>query len=278
MLTFTTIITSICAFGTINVSAAKIRKYKDYKYTIRSNGSVEIKEYTGSVKGVVRIPEKIKGRKVAVISYLRSFANGKKTKKIVIPRYVKVIRNRDLRLSRTGTKISVDSKNTKFCSYKGMLMSKSKKTLYYVPYTDTETFTVPSTVVNIANNAFYDDFAGGSYKDNFTVKLPKGLKKIGANAFANIYGLKTIKLPDGLKTIGKGAFQDTLIDYNKRPYMGKITVPESVTEIGDFALGWMHGELEDMGYNHHSFLIKGYKGSAAEAYAKKHDIKFKAIG
>ena len=51
-------------------------------------------------------------------------------------------------------KIEISEQNTKYTAQKGCIMSKDKKTLYFV-YSDKETFKIPSTVTKVESNAFY---------------------------------------------------------------------------------------------------------------------------
>ena len=272
------IIGTLCVFPVgASAKVAPTKTYKGFEYYELSDGGIRIIGYDSDKSGTVTIPETIKGKKVVSILQFSTLVNDKTTK-LVIPRYVKTITYTSGNF-RTGLKYSVAKANKTFCSYKGMLMTKSKKTLYAMPYSDKKTITVPSTVVNIRARAFYS-FAGGSiFNDPITIKLPKGLKKIGAYAFMGIDELHRITLPSGLKSIGRSAFYDSLIKYNKPgektvDYMTKIRIPKSVTTIGRHAIGYCHPG-EDTGKV--SCLIKGAKGSAAEAYAKANKFEFKAI-
>ena len=87
--------------------------------------------------------------------------------------------------------------------------------------------------------------------------------------------MKDIKVKEkyktGIKTIDKEAF------FNCKK-LKTITIPKSVKKIGKRALGYIWK-------NNHSntiickdgFTIKGYKGTAAEKYAKQNGFKFVAI-
>ena len=59
---------------------------------------------------------------------------------------------------------------------------------------------------------------------------------------------------------------------NNNPYLKTITIPSSVTDIRDYAVGYLG---DGWGYNKVSgFTIKGYKGTAAERYARNNDFNF----
>ena len=108
---------------------------------------------------------------------------------------------------------------------------------FYV--TSIEEITIPSTVEEIGQDAFY------GCENLKTVTLKEGLKKIGESAFegtsiieitipcsveeigdyafSDCYDLKTVTLSEGLKKIGKRVFEETSIE--------EITIPSSVKEI-----------------------------------------------
>ena len=83
---------------------------------------------------------------------------------------------------------------------------------------------------------------------------------IGGSAFKLCLNLKTVIIKQGARTIGDEAFARC------RSLRG-ITLPRSIRKIGKDAIPRNGGKT----------VIKGYKGSYAEKYAKKHNIKFKAI-
>ena len=63
---------------------------------------------------------------------------------------------------------------------------------------------------------------------------------------------------------------------NNNPYLKTITIPSSVTDISDNAVGYLRdGWYFNWNYNKVSgFTIKGYKGTAAERYARNNDFNF----
>ena len=63
---------------------------------------------------------------------------------------------------------------------------------------------------------------------------------------------------------------------NNNPYSKTITIPSSVTDISDNAVGYLRdGWYFNWNYNKVSgFTIKGYKGTAAERYARNNDFNF----
>ncbi len=62
------------------------------------------------------------------------------------------------------------------------------------------------------------------------------------------------------------------VSTNNNPYLKTITIPASVTDIRDHAVGYIEDGWD---YNKVSgFTIKGYKGTAAERYARNNDFNF----
>ncbi len=99
-------------------------------------------------------------------------------------------------------------------------------------------------------------------KSESKVKIPNSIIKIDDYAFEKCYSLKNFKLCKKLKTINKNAF----LGCKK---LKKITIPKSVKKIGKKAFGYKSYSKKIKG-----FTIKGYKGTAAEKYAKKNKFKF----
>ena len=103
-------------------------------------------------------------------------------------------------------------------------------------------------------------FAYGSIT---SITLPDSLIGIGIAAFY-VVPIKSIKIPDGVKVIGERAFEGCSFQ--------SVTIPKSVKKIGDCAFGYT--SVQD-NIKRSGFKIYGYKGSAAESYAKKNSfIKF----
>lgn len=97
------------------------------------------------------------------------------------------------------------------------------------------------------------------------VSIPKTVKKIGPSAF---YGceFQSVTIPEGVTSIGDYAFAESMD-------LKSIRIPKSVKKIGYMAIGyeWTTETVDD------ELIIYGYKGTAAEKYAKKNHIRFKRI-
>lgn len=62
-----------------------------------------------------------------------------------------------------------------------------------------------------------------------SIVIPNATKSIGDNAFYMCHNLSSVILNEGLQEIGKNAFTETALD--------EITIPSTVTTMGDYALG-----------------------------------------
>ena len=126
------------------------------------------------------------------------------------------------------------------------------------------------TVTEIANSGF-------SETNITTVVIPETVTKINDYAFSYCPELEMVIIPEGVTTLGEAVFKDC-------PKLKSITIPASVTDMGLCSVGYKDnyvdndGEmLPDGGYDPVSVHISGYKGTAAEAYAKEHHFSFTDI-
>ena len=98
-------------------------------------------------------------------------------------------------------------------------------------------------------------------------------QKTGKYAFEECEKLSKVTIPDNVKKIEAGAFFDCI-------KLKSVTIPPTVKRIGELAFGYRSSddryEKTDAVYRT-NFIIKGKKGSAAEKYAKKNGIQFKAV-
>lgn len=203
-------------------------------------------------------------------------------------------------------KISVSKTNKYFSSKNGVLYDKKKTVLRAYPMNRSKRrFTFPSSVKEVYRYAFY-----GNNNLN-SVTFNKNLKSVGACAFefckslkklhikknknlkicyeafgycknlnkvtidyigkkwedAIFYcckNLKTVILKDGVKRIPYEMFDNC-------PKLKKIKIPSSVKEIDSDALGFKDGDPVK------NFTIIGYRGTAAEKYARENKFIFKAV-
>ena len=103
-----------------------------------------------------------------------------------------------------------------------------------------------------------------SARPSTSYTVPAGTKKIGIQAFGDCQNLTSIVLPDGLTEIDSSGIGCA--------YLAEITIPASVTTIGQEAVGFQYGtKLQNL-------VIRGAAGSAAESYAKENGFTFVEIG
>ena len=143
------------------------------------------------------------------------------------------------------TRITVDSNNPNYSSDSyGVLFDKNKTILIQYPVGNTRSsYTVPSTVEFIGDNAFEDC-------KNLTksITLPDGLTDIGNDAFSGCVWIDSINIPEGVISIGDYAF---FICYD----LMDIIIPSSVQNIGEHAFQGCHeltsltipGNVENIG-------------------------------
>ena len=148
---------------------------------------------------------------------------------------------------------------------------------------------IPDSITYIASDAFkntkwFDNqpdgvvYAGkvaygykGNMLENTKIVLKQGTKSISKDAFSSCINLTNIVIPNSLLSVGGGAFMNC-------SKLKSITIPRNMEDIGEYAFGY-----SDIGIHYgppvkyEDFTIKGYKGTAAETYAKDNGFKFVAL-
>lgn len=98
-----------------------------------------------------------------------------------------------------------------------------------------------------------------------SVTIPKSVRGIGYRAFYWNSSLKSLTIKSGVRAVGEEAFTEC-------EKLKSVTVPKSVTTIGARAFG-----VDYDGGKIKGFKLRGYKGSAAQKYAKTYKVKFVVI-
>ena len=112
--------------------------------------------------------------------------------------------------------------NTDFSAVGGVLFSANKETLYFYPLAKPdETYTIPSTVKEIAVKAFQ-----GARKLTSLV-IPTSVEKIQEQAFRQNYKLASVKFCEPSKITNLSAYA-----FWQCPSLTEVTLPSSITEIG----------------------------------------------
>lgn len=99
--------------------------------------------------------------------------------------------------------IIVDDANSRFFSEDGILFTKDKNTILYYPRNNSKkSYTIPSSVKKINENAF-------AYVSNLlTVDISNNVTIIGNNAFSYSPNITTITIPASVTSISENAFQN----------------------------------------------------------------------
>lgn len=116
-----------------------------------------------------------------------------------------------------------------------------------------------------------------------TIKFSEGITAIGNYSCSSTLGdsVTEISLPDGLTSIGTKAFY--FIKGTEETTFKTVTIPKSVTYIGEKAVGWyiypvaINNEVYEEEKVIDGFVIRGYSGTVSEEYAKANGITFEDI-
>jgi len=148
--------------------------------------------------------------------------------------------------------INVHEDNQYYASVDGVLFDKNITKLINYPEGKAESaYSVPETVKAIGDYAFF-------YRDNLeSIVLPKGLETIGYDAFGYCMKLAEIEIPASVTQIDEYAFFDCF-SLAKATFYSKNAAFD-----------------EDVFYNSpEGFVMYGYAGSTAEAYAQEYGHTF----
>lgn len=189
-----------------------------------------------------------------------AFERCSRLKTISIPANVTRINGGAFAQNSSMTSITCDPANKNYVSVNGVLFTKDMKELVAYPGGIQGGYTVPATVNHIGDAAFY----GALGLDSVTIL--GNLDFIGFEAFAECSKLTDVAIRDGVNYVGYWAFRGC-------DGIKTLTVPQSVTNIGNQAFGFAYADQKMSG-----FSLRGYKDSAVNFYAIRHDIPFICIG
>lgn len=222
-----------------------------FTYTQNSDNTITITGYTGSGGNVV-IPDTINGFPVKVIAGAAfdnqfsitnvtlpdtltnigsdAFAYCGTLKSIAIPDTVSVIGLAAFESCQELTSISVGTGNPSFSSVGGVLLNKNKTVLVQYPGGISGSYSIPSTVGSIGQNAFWGCWAMSS------VTIPSAATNIGPSAFEDCTGLTAINVDAANTTFS--STNGVLFDKSQRKLIqfpggktGAYVVPPGVTSI-----------------------------------------------
>lgn len=279
----------------------------EFSYSLTHDNTVCIEDCSSEEKNLV-IPATIDGIVVTELGKL-AFGNdiGKPYETITLPASIEYISSDNpFSVCDSLTAVIVDSSNENYIAEDGVLFTKDKSKLvcypqkktgssYSIPEgvsvlgeasiynTQLSEITFPSTLTEIQYYALGNNskltsadlsktsvssiglYAFTDCSSLSNVLLPDSLYEIAGAAFSRCKALNEITLPKNLGMIGQYAFIDT--------GLSKITVPDSVSEIGYSAFGY-YLDSEGNETADSNFVIVGSYGSAAQRYATDKDTEY----
>jgi hypothetical protein len=125
------------------------------------------------------------------------------------------------------TNITVAPNNPVYSSLAGVLFNQDQTVLIQCPLGKTGSYTIPGTVTNLGNSAFFACLLAN-------ITIPTNVTTLADNVFGSCYGLTSIAIPSGVTSIGNSDFyfcQD----------LTNVTLPNTVTHIGNMAFGGCNG-------------------------------------
>ena len=214
--------TSITEINEPDEIAADTAVSGDYKYTVLSNGTVKIVQYTGT-EAKVTIPSKIAGKTVTVIGggaftdcvctnpvgWYGAQGN-EKVQAVTIPKTVTAIQYGAFYNCKTLKTVTFE-KDSQLKTIEGLAFQWSGLTQ----------IAIPNKVTDIGIGVFQCCY---NLSD---VKLGTGISEIPEYTFYGCDALAEIQIPDNIKAIKFGAFL--------KSGLVEITIPDSVTELGERA-------------------------------------------
>jgi BspA type Leucine rich repeat region (6 copies) len=193
-----------------------------YTYTA-NNGTITITGYTGS-GGAVTIPSTTNGLPVTSIGS-HAFYYCTSLTSVTIPNSVTNIGDEAFYECTSLSAITVDAFNPAYSSVAGVLFNQSQTTLIQCPGGKAGSYTIPNTVINIGDYAFY-------YCPSLTsVTIPTSVTSIGDWAFSSCGGLTSVTIPNSVTNIGSDTFQGCLS-------LTSVTIGNRVTSIGNHAFDY----------------------------------------
>ena len=245
-------ITASAAESQESVSAT----YGDFEYYLNEGYTCTITGYNGSAANVT-IPSTIYGYKVVAI-HSDAFSGNLSMESVTISNSVEYIgfnafsgctnlKNIDIRTSGNNNIRICDSAFSSCTSLKSIVIPGNVEFLWVQGGC---TFGYCTSLKNVV--------------------IENGVTVISGWLFAHCPSLESISIPDSVTEIQPGAFFNCTS-------LKSITIPKSVTNMSNCSLGYGDYHNTNTTEKDSNFTIKGYKGTAAEEYAKENGFKFIAL-
>jgi len=243
----------ILTIAPLTVSAAT---YGDFEYTLNEGYTCTITGYNGSAANVT-IPSTIYGYKVVSI-YSGAFSENLSMESVTISNSVEYIglnafsgctnlKNIDIRTSGNNIIRICDSAFSHCTSLKSIVIPGNVEFLW------------------VAGGCTFGECT--SLKN---VVIENGVTVISGWLFERCSSLESISIPDSVTEIQP-------CDFFNCTSLKSITIPKSVTNMSNCSLGYGDYHNTNTTEKDSNFTIKGYKGTAAEEYAKENGFKFIAL-
>ena len=267
-----------CYPGSNALTYAAFNGYKieyisgDYIYKELKDETVEITGYLGKDKALT-IPSELAEKKVSGIGN-GAFANMSDLTSVTIPKGVKSIGDSAFAMCKSLKSITIPSSVTsignsafRYCwSLTSVTIPNSVTNIGNFAFADCDSLTsvtIPGSVKSIGYYAF------SGCESLTSVTIPSSIKIINSSMFDDCSSLTSVTIPDSVTTIKGGAFAGC-------SSLKSITIPKSVTSIDHVALGYDYDDDHMLMVNP-DFIVRCYKDSAAEKYAKDNNLKIEYI-
>lgn len=193
-------------------------------YKISEEAENEVYVYSIGLSGDVVIPSSITvdGTEYSVTSfgdYAFSTSNCADITSITIPSTIESTYLSYFNNLTSLTALIVGEDHPNYCSIDGVLFSKDKTQLLYCPNGKTGEYSIPSHVLTIGSNSFYN------CSGLTAIEIPNSVTTIEGVAFMSCTGITSINIPNSVTTIGGNAF-------GWCSGLTSIEIPASVTSIG----------------------------------------------
>lgn len=294
-----------------NNTNIQAKNYGDYTYEEQSDGTIAITSYNGN-DAKVEVPQTINGKEVTNLSSSLSgaFYGCKNIVEIKLPDTITSIGENAFSKCSSLKKINIPD-NTSVIGW-GAFQDCKDLTEIKIPDNVTEigyyAFDGCSSLQEIKLPAHVSQLGDCIFQDCsnlLKIEIPGNITQMGYYVFKGCSQLREVKILSGIKSVGQGAFEDcgslekieipssvtyiSFYAFKNCSSLTKVTLPLSVTGINNHAFEncdklreiIIPSSVQNMGDSVFSgcnnLVIKGFKDSFAEEYAKIHNILFMYI-